>query len=184
VKTRDRTSRHRRYSDTCGGEVTVLVTPTEEIDRHGKTAVQIRVRHENGLEWRPTEPLWLSLLYEADSRRGRIEAANAAVGFFESSGCGAQANPSETRRHGQRLGHTRDGRELIENLHGELWAPAPRAAKNLHDAYRVARPQSQAEYLELAQAFIDELNKHAPDGVYFGTPTGNESDLGWHPIKR
>jgi hypothetical protein len=57
-------------------------------------------------------------------------------------------------------------------------------AKNLHDAYRVARPQSQQEFLAIAEAFIDQLNRHAPDGVYFGTPSGDEADLGWHLIER
>jgi hypothetical protein len=182
VSSPHRTSWHRRYSDSCGGELTVLVTPTGETDRQGKSAVQIRIRQHDVLEWAPKEPLWLSPLYDADSSRGRVAAANAAVGFFEASGCGAQRNPAATP--GRALRATRSGHTLIENLYHELWAPDPRMAKNLHDAYRVARPQSQKEFSAFAQAFIDELNKHAPDGVYFGTPSGDEADLGWHPIER
>jgi hypothetical protein len=182
MSSRQRTSWHRRYSDSCGGELTVLVMPTGETDRHGKSAVQIRIRQHDVLEWAPKEPLWLSPLYDADSRRGRVAAADAAVGFFEASGCGAQLNPGAAR--GRTLRATRNGDKLIENLHHELWAPDPRMAKALHDAYRVARPQSQQEFLAVAEAFIDELNKHAPAGVYFGTPSGDEADLGWHAIER
>lgn len=35
--------------------------------------------------------------------------------------------------------------------------------------------------MAFVESFIDELNRHAPAGTYFGTPTGNASDLGWWP---
>jgi hypothetical protein len=175
------TSRHRRYSDACGGEVTVYVTPTGDTDDHGKSAVLIGVTSPKGTVWAPDEPLWLSPLYDATSARGRREAADAAVGFFEAYGCGAKPNPVLRGRYPRLPGDTATGLELIDGLHNELWAADPRAAKKLHDAYRIVRPHRPEELKAFVESFIDELNRHAPDGVYFGTPTGEVSDLGWWP---
>ena len=178
-----RTSRHRRYSDVCGGELTVYITPTRQSDDHGKSAVLVGIISPHGVVWVPDEPLWLSPLYDADSRDGRREAADAAVGFFESGGCGAERNPSMSRHYPRLTGDAASGRELIRELHRELWAADPRAAKRLHDAFRVARPHRPDELLAFVESFIDELNRRAPDGVYFGTPTGKTSDLGWWPLE-
>src|SRR5437016_702103 len=75
---RARTTRHQRYSDSCGGELTVYVTPLDRFDHYGKSAVDIGVTTPDGRVWAPKEPLWLSPLYDADSKDGRRESADAA----------------------------------------------------------------------------------------------------------
>lgn len=181
---RARTTRHRRYSDSCGGELSVFVTPSDEIDAHGKSAVYVGITRLDGMVWAPDEPMWLSPLYEADSRDGRREAADAAVGFFEADGCGAAQNPTPRRSLGPLISDVRSGHELIAELHSELWAADAKVAANLHAAYRVARPNRRDEVSAFVDAYVEALNERAPEGVYFGTPTGSLSELGWWPLRR
>lgn len=180
---RPRTTRHRRYSDSCGGELSVFITPSDTVDPHGKTAVFVGIARSDGLVWAPEEPLWLSPLYEADSWDGRREAADAAVGFFEASDCGAQQNPSQRYSVGDLIADVSHGHALIAELHRELREADAKAASHLHAAYRVARPNRPDEVSAFVDAYVDALNAKAPDGVYFGTPSGSLSDLGWWPLQ-
>jgi hypothetical protein len=179
-----RTTRHRRYSDSCGGELSVFVTPSDEVDHHGKSAVYIGITRPDGLVWAPDEPMWLSPLYDANSRQGRREAADAAVGFFEASGCGAADNPAPRRSVGDLVADVRSGQALIAELHSELWAADSKAANDLHAAYRVARPNRRDEVSAFVDAYVEALNARAPEGLYFGTPAGSLSELGWWPLQR
>ena len=181
---RARTTRHRRYSDVCGGELSVFVTPSDRIDAQGKSAVYVGIARPDGLVWAPDEPLWLSPLYDADSRDGRREAADAAVGFFEARSCGAAQNPAPRRSLGHLITDPRNGHALIAELHSELWAVDSKAASQLHAAYRVARPNRQDEVSAFVDAYVDALNERAPDGLYYGTPSGSLSDLGWWPLQQ
>lgn len=78
------TSRHRRYSELVGDEVVVEVTPLPDyVDDRGRTGARIVVKRGRTTLWAPEEPLLLGILDDVFTRAGRIEAANAALDFFE-----------------------------------------------------------------------------------------------------
>jgi hypothetical protein len=162
---RFRTSRHSRYSDTCGGELTVFVTPTDETDRHGKSAMYVGITRPDGFVWDPGAALWISPLYDPDSREGRREAADAAVDFFESFGCGqdVQHNPL-VGRVGTVFRNNGNALDLILTMAAELRELDVDAADKLIDAYRVARPRGRAE----VSAFIEALPKRSMRGLQKG----------------
>ena len=95
-----RTSRHRRYSHALGQVVTVAVTPVYDYACHqqGKEALAISVTASGGVRWRPSEPLCLSALYDADTRIGRQKAADAAVDFFDAAFAAGKIEPPTKER--------------------------------------------------------------------------------------
>lgn len=62
--------------------VRVSVTPVDDDVCNGKDAVAIAVT-ASGVKWRPVSPLCLSARYDAHTKLGRRQAADAAIDFFD-----------------------------------------------------------------------------------------------------
>ena len=91
-------SKHKAYSDECGGEIVVhLDTPTTSDDRkcHGKEAVRIKVTRGRKTLWAPRDPLCLSPMINLDTRKGKLRAVEDVVGFFEHYRCGRGRSSDE-----------------------------------------------------------------------------------------
>ena len=87
-----KTSKHRLYSDECGGEFTVHVTPSlslaDERTCGHKEPVKVKVTQGRKTVWAPDAPLCLSPMRDLGSVKGRRAAAEDALAFFEYDRCG------------------------------------------------------------------------------------------------
>lgn len=78
-------SRHKLYSDECGGPVTVTIKPIDSDACRGKDAVMATVSRGRGKTWRTRSPI--CVFRDPYTRAGARAAAEAAVGFYEDKRC-------------------------------------------------------------------------------------------------
>jgi hypothetical protein len=181
--------------------VLVEVTPIRDLDgeRDGKSSLRIRIWKGGEIVWSPTAPLRLSPLYDPDSAKGRSEAANAAVDFFEFHHCGAGfvPNPKDDDRLGTVIAGTMRIEDLIPAFLDELERIDPFEAASLAEEFadllaRVADAPDTAtrasvfasdDAAALLEALFDALDERAPDGAYFGAHPGDGADFGFWPVQ-
>lgn len=154
------------------------MTPIDDEDcaRQGKSAAEVRILDGDLVIWAPSSPICLGAAYDADTQRGRAQAADDAIAFFE--------DVMGRVELGSISSGTMRPEDLIPAFLSEIERLDAKRGAELRSTYSdviEADDYDSEDAAWLLDKLFDTLEELAPEGFYFGAHPGDGADYGFWP---